>query len=577
MPSAYEIFDDEKTLISTLNNNETYEYVKLEDVSDSFKKSLIAIEDKNFYYHNGFDVKRIIKSFSENLFANDIKQGASTISQQVARLIYLTNEKTYKRKLNEAIITKRLEETYSKDYILELYINSTYYAHSIYGLTKASQFYFDKKPSELNYQDSCVLLSIINGPNIYSPFIDYDACLKKVKSIAYTLFNQDIIDVNTYYDILKNKLKLSGNKENIIHPYYIDAIKKELKNKDINLDEKFNIGLKIETNLDINIQSKVENIINNYLLVDDISIIIMKPYSGKVISLIGGKNYKESKFNRALDAYKQIGSTIKPLLYYTALLKGMSTLSTFTSKKTSFIMPDNSVYSPTNSNDIYPNKEINMIEALGMSDNIYAIKTLRSVTIDSFLKTLNLFDIDVNNPNLTLALGNLELSPLKLCSIYNTFASEGIYYKPQFVKKVTTQQDKIKYTSSNSSKSVLDKNTTIKLNYLLQAPFDKALITYSSPTMKNYNVNCDFCVKTGTTDSSSFTVGYNKDFTVLVYVGSDDNSPLTNKTESKKIFKDIVNEITKDSKSDFYEFPSSFTSFKFFNKSYNIYSKTYLK
>ena len=572
---TFKSFDGD--IISTSFKDGDSSYVELKDVSPEFINTIICVEDKNFYQHNGFDYLRILKSAYTNITSKEIKQGASTISQQVARLIYLNNEKTYTRKLKEALLTKRLESIYSKDEILEIYINSTYFAHGIYGVKKASNFYFNKDPNKLNYQESCLLAGIVNGPNIYSPFIDYNTSIKKMKSTAYTLLKNDVIDVKTYYEIISNKLKLAKQEQNNKYNYYLDAVKKELEKRKI-IDEKHSsIGLIIDTYLDKKIQDTIEKIISHYEIKDEIAIIVMKPYSGQVLSLIGGKDYSLSNFNRALDSKRQIGSTIKPLIYYTAFKNGFTPLTKFTSQKTTFTLPDGSSYAPKNSNDIYANRKITMIEALGMSDNIYALKTLRAITLNEFLNTLNLFDIKVENPNLTLALGSLELTPLELTSIYNTFASEGKYYTPTFLKNVTTYTDIVKHSSTNSYKNILLQDETIMLNYLLQAPFDKALATYSSPTMKNYQVKNTFCVKTGTTSSSSWTVGYSKDYTVTVYIGDDKNQSLTDASLSKKIWRDIVNEITKDCENNFYSFMPNYKPFKFYNQTNNNLSKTYIK
>lgn len=572
---TYKTSEDE--IITTLFKDGHSSYVELKEVSQKFINTLICIEDKNFYNHNGFDYLRIIKSAYTNIVSKEIKQGASTISQQVARLIYLNNEKTYERKLKEALLTKRLESIYSKDFILEIYINSTYFAHGIYGLKSASNYYFSKEPSELNYQESCILVGIINGPNIYSPFIDIEASKNKMKEIAFTLLENNIITVKTYYEIISNKINLSKQTINENYNYYLDAVKKELKNKKI-IDEKHSsVGVNITTYLDKKIQNTIEKVAASYALKDEISIIVMKPYSGHVVALTGGKDYTQSSFNRAIDSKRQIGSTIKPLIYYTAFKNGLTPLSEFTSEPTNFILPDGSVYSPKNSNNIYANRKINMIEAIGMSDNIYALKTVRTISLNELLKTLKLFEIEVENPNLTIGLGNLELTPLQLTSIYNTFASEGRYYIPTFIKKVTTHNNTIKFSNTNSSKEVLSPQETIMLNYLLQAPFDKALSTYASPTMKNYQVKNTFSVKTGTTFSTSWTVGYSKDFTVTVYIGDDQNNALNDGTVSKKIWRDIINELTKDMDDNFYTFMQNYKPFKLYNPTNGYLSKTYIK
>lgn len=554
------------------------EYTPLNKVSSAFIKTLIQIEDKRFYSHHGFDYARIFQSAFKNLKNNNLNQGASTITQQLARTLYLNNSKSFTRKINEAYIAKKIEMKYTKNYILELYINSVYFAHNLYGISAASNYYFNKTPEELNYQDACILVGIINAPNIYSPFINYNLCMEKMKSIAYKLYSDNIIDVKEYYHIISTPPQLYGNEEELTDSfsYYYQAIKKELTKNNISLSKNNTEGYIIDTYFDRDIQNIVDTSIASYKFEDEVAAIVMKPYSSKVLALCGGKDFSTSQFNRALDAKREIGSTIKPFIYYLNLINGLSPLSEFTSKPTKFTLEDGTIYNPKNATDTYAYRKINMIEALALSDNIYAVKSafyIGSKNIANFIKQ---FNVEVDNTNITIALGNISMTPLQLIAMYNCLASEGIFYQPKFVSKIKKNSNEIIYNASSSGKRILNEKETILLNYMLQSPFDAAFTSYASPTMKNYQVNRQFCVKTGTTSTSSYTVGFNNEYTVLVYVGND-NGQLRDGTASKRIFQNIVNKLPQENEStSFYKVLSNTRLIQFHNSLYNLYSKKYL-
>lgn len=578
-PNYIEIRNSNEETISTYNHNYEGGYVELKDISTCFIETLINTEDKNFYNHKGFDYKRIGKSIIDNISSNSLSQGASTITQQLAKNLYLSNEKTWNRKIKEAFLTIKIENQYTKNYILELYINNIYFAHNLYGLKIASDYYFHKEPSQLNYQESCLLVGIINAPNLYSPFIDEKASLKKQKDIAFNLYKNNIITINEYHTIIRTKLQLYGylsNNQNN-NAYYFQGISRQINKLNLYNKNDTEQGLIINTYFDKDIQNIVEKNIKKYDFEDQISVIIMKPFSNQVISLIGGKDFSKSEYNRALDSYRQIGSTIKPFIYYLSLCSGLTPLTKFESKPTTFTLEDGTTYSPKNSNEIYANRKITMVEALAMSDNIYAVKASLIIGTNQIKNLLNQLGANIREHTLAISLGGVEMTPLQLAGVYNTLASEGIYYEPSFIKEVKRTDGTTIYKDKQTKKSLLKYDETMIINHLLKSPFDNGLITYSSPTMKSYKTKNIFACKTGTTKSSSWTVGYNKDYTLLVYVGDDNNLTLHDTTISKKIFRDIANEITINKKDNFYSYPSNLKTFKFHNPIYSTYSFEYIK
>lgn len=521
-------------------------YVELEKISPYLKDGYVLIEDKNFYKHNGLDVTRIIKSFISNTINKEIVEGASTITQQVARTLYLNNKKTYTRKIKEAFLSARIEMNYSKKQILEIYLNSLYFGHGIYGVEDASLFYFGKHAYQLTLAESSMLIGISNAPSYYSPLINYNRCKEKQKNILYKLYKEGYINAQQYHmayeesvDIIGVKVEATG-----LYFYYKDSIISQLKKLGIYTKENLVKGLTIKTSFNYEISQKIYDILQYYKNdKNQVSVVVLEPYTGNVLSLFGGWNYEESSYNRATSSKRQIASTIKPLIYYLALNSGFTPTTKLESKPTKFFIKDYGEYSPSNNNDIYPYDDITMIQALGVSDNIYAIKTSLILGINNISKLLHSFNVDNFDVVPSIALGSVATTPLNLATIYNTFASEGYYNSPSFIQEVKDSYGNLLYENKNKGYQKLNKDETIILNQLLRSPFDSNLKSYTSPTLLNYQTNNLYAAKTGTTDTDSWTIGYNPKYTILVWVGTDNNEPLINTSLSRKIFQDIANSI----------------------------------
>lgn len=524
-------------------------YLPLEKISPYLQNFYVSIEDKDFYKHSGVDWARVIKAFLVNTSSGKIKQGASSITQQLARTLYLNNKKTYTRKLKELIYAARIETYYSKKKILEMYLNSLYFGHRIYGVEDASWFYFNKSSSSLTISEASLLIGISNAPNLYSPLINKENSLKKQKQILNILVKNKTITEEERQNALQQEITIYGQKNDIelnYLLYYKDEIEKQLKTKNIYTKSNLIKGLTISTNIDLNISQIIYQILQKYQPNDintQVSVIVMKPYSNKVIALFGGWDYSKSSYNRATTSLRQPASTIKPLLYYLGLANGMTPSTLLKSEKSSFFIKNYGLYEPSNNNDIYANEKISMIQAIGVSDNIYAVKTNLILGTSMLVNLLNKFGIKDVKEVPSLALGTNLITPLQLTAIYNTFASEGVYYKPSIINNVKDYNGNTLYQNKDIPYQLLLHDETIVLNQLLTSPFDKNLISYANPTMLNYQTNKIYAAKTGTTESDSWVVGFNPNYTISVWIGTDDNTKLTDYTLSKKIFQEIANTI----------------------------------
>lgn len=539
------IYDRNDKLIMQTTYDLEGSYLTYEQINPDFVYAFIASEDEDFNSHIGFSIKGLFRALYNNTF-NGTTQGGSTISQQLARSLFLDNSQSIIRKIKEAFYTISLETHYEKKQIIEQYLNCIYLGHNIYGIEHASFYYFNKTNTKLSLDEVCLIVGIASAPNLYAPDIDYQKALLRRNYVLKRLKQTKYISETTYLELINKQTIMNYGDlsfKNPITPFYFYL--KNLLNK-YHLDTKTikAQGINIYTTIDYEIQNYLYQNVLEYAPNDEseISAIIMKANSSDVLAMIGGYDLN-NQYNRALNATRPMGSTIKPLLYYLALKAGMNPTTFLDCQKKDFHINGYEIYSPSNATNKYATHKINMIEAIGLSDNIYATKTLLFVGFDNFEKLLNRFDInDLCVPS--SALGVCETTLLKITSIYNCFASLGLYYQPRIVKKIETLDKTLLYKQNILAQRILDRPYVFILNQLLRAPFDKNLIDYTKPTLLNYQTNNYFAAKTGTDNYNSYTIGYNPLYTIGVWCGTDDNSPLNYTNISKKIFQEMANTIT---------------------------------
>ena len=580
-PHEISYYDDNDILIYNYHYESISEYTELKDIPSYFVNAVMLMEDQRFYKHHGIDYLGIIRSMLTNLKEGEIKQGGSTITQQLAKNLYLDNEKTLLRKLKEVFIARKLEKQLTKEEILELYLNSIYFGHNIYGIYQASYYYFDKLPTNLTLAESSLLAGLISSPNNYAPDINYELSIKRQKIVLNILSKKGYITNSEYNEAINENLIFNlTNKilDKNAHKYYLDYINQLLKEKSIINKQYDNIGYQIKTYFSKDISQIVLEAINSTIydsFEEEVSVVIMEPNTGHVLTMIGGKNYQTSELNRATSSHFQIGSTIKPLLYYLALCSGMTPLSKFRSEETEFFIKGIGSYSPKNSNNKYGNRDITMLEAIALSDNIYAVKTTLLLGSSYIANFLSNFGISINEVNPTIGLGSIALTPLELCSIYNTLASGGVYYPPQLYSSISLTNGKLLFHYHNTPSFFLNKRVVNILSYLLLSPFDKGLTSYSTPSLVNYKTNNRFAAKTGTTSSSTWVVGYNPNYTICVWTGDDNNNEIKNSNLSKIIFQKIANDLTINDGDQFFSIPSFGTAFKLTNTQTGLTSNVY--
>lgn len=561
--NGYYLYDKDKNLF-TGNNDE---WINLDNISDDLINATLSIEDKNFYKHMGFDYLRIMKAMATNIVNKKNIQGASTITQQYAKNLFLNFDKKWSRKIEEAWLTIRLEVHYSKDEILEGYLNTINYG-GVYGIENASKYYFNKSSKDLNLAEASMLAGIPKSPSNYSPTINPKKAKKRQKLILNTMVDRNYITKDEAIKAYNTDLEYLGIKDennSSTLMYYQDAVLNELKSiKEIPSSFLKTGGLKIYTNLDLKAQNLIDSTIKKNM--NDTSletaIVVMNPKTGEIIGIAGGKNYNKSQFNRVTDSKRQVGSTMKPLLYYSALENGFTSTTTFTSEKTTFTFSNNKTYSPKNYNDIYANKPITLASAISYSDNIFAVKThlfLGEDTLVDFAKRVGIKSKLDAIPS--LALGTEEVNILEMMEAYSTFASEGYKIKPHFINKVEDMNGNVLYKYKDNKELILNKNTTYILNELLANCYNKNLIDYNYPTCMSIapKITKKYAIKTGTTDTDHLIFGYNPDLLIGGWIGYDNNNYTSGKdgTILKNMWVEIMEGYLEGKNESWYQKPNN--------------------
>ena len=327
------------------NNNIFYEgtnqnkWSKIDKISNNLKNAVISVEDKNFYEHNGFDYLRIFKAFIKNIKSKMIVEGGSTISQQYIKNAFLDFNKTWSRKIKEALMTLNLEVHYSKDEILEAYLNTINYGLGNFGITNAASFYFNKKVSDLTLEESLILAGIPKNPSNYNPVSNYEKSIQRAKVVALSMLNNGYLTENEYNNLFKNKIDIYGKKDNNnlqMISYYEDAVYNELKNTLGFNEENINFGnLRIYTGLDLEVQKKLEEEIINNISDEKLQVasVIVTPETGEVLALTGGMNFNKSEYKLSINQAEYTLNDIVMICNKSIPCCGCSKMETCTLKK----------------------------------------------------------------------------------------------------------------------------------------------------------------------------------------------------------------------------------------------------
>lgn len=561
---SYYLFDknDEPFL------NKGKDWISLDEISDYVVSATLSTEDKYFYNHFGFDYLRIAKAVGTNIVSGDMKEGASTITQQYARNLFLNFDKTWSRKIDEAMLAFELETHYSKDEILEGYLNTINYG-GVFGIENAARYYFGKSASELDLAEASMLVGIPQSPSNYSPLVNEELAKKRQYTVLSLMVKNDIITQEEADLAYNTNLSYIGKMydDNLDYLFYFrDAVVNELTEiAEIPSSLIETGGLKIYTTLDKEAQESLETSVKKQMQDGgeiEVAGMMMDPNDGSVLAIVGGKDYSISQFNRATSSKRQVGSTMKPFLYYLALESGFTASSSFTSEKTTFTFSNDQSYTPKNYNDKYADGPISMGAAIAYSDNIYAVKTNLFLGEDMLVNMANRVGInDELQAVPSLALGTEEISLMDMMVGYSAFANLGNRVEGHFIRKVEDSKGNVLYEFKDQKENVLNSSITFILNEMLTYTYDSAFIDYNYPTIISLlpRITNKYAIKSGTTNTDLWIMGYNKDVVVGIWNGYDDNRNLSNEDNKyhKEIWIETMENYLKDKEAHWYDVPDN--------------------
>ena len=458
-----EVYDKENKPIKEFNEINK-QYANIENLSDTTKNAFISIEDKSFYSHSGVNYKRMVKALINDVKARKLKEGASTITQQLVKNTQLTSDKTVERKIKEIALAQKLEKRYSKDEILEKYLNIIYFGNNCYGIESASNYYFSKSAKDLSSSEAATLAAIIKSPAKYSPTKNPDNCLKRRNLVLSEMYKDNFIQADEYNLAINKPLSLTINEKpkNKLNSYSQSAIDEAVSILKIPAKKIALKGYKIYTYQDQEKQNALTNAIDIEGLDCNSAAVVIDNNNHTVQAYVGSSNYK------ILDAKRQPGSCIKPVLVYAPALNEdiIYPCTPLLDEKTTI-----SDYTPKNIGDVYRGY-ISAREALSKSINIPSVKVLSYVGIDkakSYAEDMG-FVFDEKDDSYSLALGGMTygVNLVQLASSYSTFANGGKFAPAKFVSFITDKNNRLVYVNKPHEKQVLREDASYLITDMLK-------------------------------------------------------------------------------------------------------------
>ncbi len=535
-----------------------YEQVTFDEIPQYLKDAIVSTEDKNFYSHDGYDIFGIMRSIIVNLLDKKATQGASTITQQLARILFLSNEKTFTRKLKEIQIAARIEKTISKEKILEMYLNNVYLGSGTYGVGAAASTYFNKKLSQLSLSECALIAGLPQAPSVYNPYKNIDKAQKRRNKVLKRMYIMKKITKKEYESAIKDKIVLTKSTKNStanVAPYFVDYVLKELESLGFKEEEITQGGFKIITTLDYKSQVAANEAIKKNLAAwkltgpkQNAALFCFSPMSGAIIAYVGGKDYSYSQYDRITQAERPPGSSFKPIVYAAAIAAGKS--PTDRVEDTPVTIGN---WSPHNYGNKYKGT-MPLFKALAISSNVVAVKLIQELGIDAVINMAkNLGITSKLTFDYTISLGSNGVKLYDMVVAYGTFANGGYKVKPYAIERIETQRGKVVYQAKRTRViKVLNENTAAVMTAML-----KKVIT--SGTGKNADIGKPMAGKTGTTNENrdAWFIGYTPDLVTGVFIGHDNNKSigLTGGSAPARIWKDMMLVATKKYGNTDFDYP----------------------
>ncbi|REJ56550.1 MAG: penicillin-binding protein 1A [Microcystis aeruginosa DA14] len=562
------IYDVKGRPLTSLHGEAHREVVELDQISPNLKRAVMAIEDSHFYHHRGINPNSIGRAVIANWKSGGVVEGASTITMQLVKNIFLSHARTVSRKLAEAVLAIRVEQVFSKNDILEMYLNNIYWGHNNYGVQTAAKSYFNKPASELNLAESAMMAGLIQAPEVYSPFNNYKTAKERQALVLSRMRSLGWITPAQEEAAFKEPLKLgkpTAWQESKL-PYVTDAVVAELWQK-FGKETLIKGGMRIQTTIDLDFQNMAESTIQRAynglrgrgIRTKDlqISLVAVDPRTHFVKALVGGVDYNKSQLNRAIQSRRQPGSAFKPFVYYTAFASGRFTPETVVNDAPIRFREGGGFYSPKNYGGGFSGP-VSLRSALVQSLNIPAVVLGRRVGINKVIEVCRLLGFESPLIAVTsLPLGSVDVTPLEMAGAYATFASNGWHSEPTFIMRVTDSRGNVMLDNTPKPKLVLDPWATASLNSVLQG-------VIQGGTATSAQIGRPAAGKTGTTDNEKnvWFVGYVPQLATAVWIGDDRNRTLgkgiTGGGFAAPIWRDFMAQALKNERVEYFPSPSKF-------------------
>ena len=537
----------------------TFSKIDIKDVPEDFINALIATEDKNFYNHKGYDITGLARSTVQNILAGRVVQGASTITQQLARILFLSNERTFDRKIRELVVAARIEKTISKDKILEMYMNNVYLGSGAYGVEAAAEIYFNKKLKDCTLPELALIAGLPQAPSVYSPFNNMELAVKRRNQVLGRMYKMKYITREQYEEAKEAKVKLTSvprfyttNKA----PYFCDYVLKELEKLGFDETDISQGGYKVVTTIDYKTQVAVNEAIlknmRNYGLTKpnhQAAVFSFSPIDGKILAYAGGKDYTKSQYDRVTQSARPSGSAFKPFIYTAAIEKGYSPNDMIDDLP--FKAGD---WTPRNYGNKYRGP-IPLYTALMVSSNVCTARLMDAIGVRPVIQLARVMGITTPIPyDYTISLGSNSVKLFEMTRAYGVFANGGFKVEPFAIERIESSRGTILYEAKKArSSKVLNLNTAATMTAIM-----KTVIT--NGTGRAANIGKPAAGKTGTTDDSkdAYFIGFTPDVVTGVWVGNDDNSQMggiTGGTVPALIWKDVMTVATAPYGNADFEYP----------------------
>ncbi len=527
------ILDANGQTIASLKGGVNRPTAKLADISPWLVKATLAVEDRRFYEHAGVDWRGLARAAWVDLRHMSKEQGASTLTQQLARNLYLSHERTWTRKLKEAWYAGRLEQSFTKDEILELYLNQIYYGHGAYGAEAASRLYFNKPAKELTIAESALLAGIPKGPRYYSPHLNPKSSRARQRKVLQSLLETGQITKLQADRAARENVAVRAlpEEEERAAPYFAEYVKKIAVER-LGIDERLmnEGGLTIRTTLDLRMQQMAEAAVKKGLTGANeelqAALIAVDPRNGYIKAMVDGRSFRTNQYNRVFTNTRQPGSSFKPIVYAAALENRTITAATrFRSEPTLFYFDHGrQIYRPGNYSGRYAHADIGLRQAISASDNIYAVHTIVQTgpeAVISMARKLGIASPLKAVPS--LALGTFPVSPFEMAYAFSVFAGGGERVEPIAITLVQDRRGKVLYESHPQRTQAIEPALAYVTTHLLKSVFERGGTARRVANM----IKRPVAGKSGTTDSDAWFVGYTPELTTAVWLGYDRGRPIT--------------------------------------------------